>query len=107
MNAANMVGTAGQTTGIVMIDLVASVAFFAAIVRVVNLPKERWPHGRMSKTAWVVAILWFTWMIGHLLIPLGAIAALWRESSLRRQSQAQSNAIPTAAGSPLPTEDGQ
>ena len=105
MNAAQVLGSAGQMTGVIVIDLIATVAVFAAIVRVVNLPKERWPHGRMSKTAWVVAIVWFTWMVGHVLVPLGAIAALWRENSLRRQEPAQPDGIPTAAGSPVSKND--
>lgn len=84
--------------GILLLDSISLVVVFVAIVRVVTIPAERWAHGRMSKTAWVTAAVWFIVSAHSVALPLGAIAAIWQTRMLNRTNRPEETGVPFAAG---------
>lgn len=83
------------------LDVVGAAVIFVAVVRVVTTPAERWPHGRLSKTAWVVAAVYFAPVISGVMWPLAAALAIWRTRQITRTARAATPAdLPFATGSP-------
>lgn len=105
MQSTTLAVTTGQWAGAMLVALIGLVVVFAALVRVAAAPRDLWPHGRLSKTAWIIATLWFTLHSGPMILPLGAIAALWKTHRLRHQRAPDPLGVPYAEGTePLQTK---
>jgi hypothetical protein len=90
--------------GVLVLDAVAWLVIFVALVRIVVTPASLWAHGRLSKTAWIVGTLWFTWNNHGVIWPIGAIAALWQTWHLARRRTPDPTGLPYADGT-LPATD--
>jgi len=99
--AAIIVAAAGRSAGAVALDVVATLITFVALVRIVITPRDRWAHGRLSKTAWILATLWLIPYVGSLVLPLGGLAAIWKTRRLSRKGAPDPLDVPLAEGSPL------
>ena len=89
-----------QLATTVLIYVISLAVVFVAIVRIVTTDAELWTHGRLSKTAWIVACLWL--IIGNRsgALPVGAIAAIWHTWKLNRSRPGDSLDVPFAEGTP-------
>jgi hypothetical protein len=85
-----------QIAGVLLLDMLAAVAMFVAVVRIVMTPTHLWSHERLSKTAWIVASVWFAPQFGGVSWPVAAIFAIGYTRSLCRRAEA----IPTVPGLP-------
>jgi hypothetical protein len=83
----------GITLAVLFVDLVA-------VVRVVRLPRDRFRHGGWSKAGWVVVALGFTWTVGNLSVPIGALLALRRTRRPRSGPGQPGPSVPFAEGAP-------
>ncbi len=76
-----------------------------AIARVLRAPKNWFSFGVVSKVTWVIASLWFTWQVGDVLLPIGAVVALWHLRALARRHAGDEPAdLPFATGAPVEKE---
>jgi len=76
-----------------------------AIGRVLRAPKNWFSFGVVSKVTWVIASLWFTWQVGDILLPIGAVVALWHLRALaHRHAGDQPSDLPFATGSRVEKE---
>lgn len=98
MHSTILAATTGQWAGALLVAIIGIVVVFAALVRIAVTPRDRWPHGRLSKTAWIIATLWFTLHSGPMILPLGAIAALWKTHRLTQQRKPDPLSVPYAEG---------
>lgn len=98
MHPSTLAATTGQWAGAILVAIIGIVVVFAALVRIAVTPRELWPHGRVSKTAWIIATLWFTLHNGPMILPLGAIAALWKTHRLAQQRKPDPLGVPNAEG---------
>jgi hypothetical protein len=90
------------------LDCLAGMVMVWATARVVRAPKNWFFLGFVSKVTWLIVSLWFTLQIGGLLLPLGAIVALWHMRALaRRHAGDQASDLPFATGSPVKNESGR
>lgn len=58
------------------LNLVSFLVVFVALVRIVTTPVQLWAHGRISKTAWVISSLWFTFVVHGVWVPAAAVTAI-------------------------------
>jgi len=71
-----------------------------AAARILRAPKNWFSFGVVSKVTWVIASLWFTWQVGDVLLPIGALVALWHLRALARRHVGEQPAdLPFASGS--------
>lgn len=84
----------------VVFNLVSAALTFVALVRIVGTPRERWAHGHLSKTAWIIASIWFSPYLGAIVVPIGALAAIWKTDSLSRAGKPENLSVPFAEGTP-------
>jgi hypothetical protein len=91
-----------QMAGVLLFDVLAAIAMFVAVVRIVMTPAHLWPHGRLSKTAWIVASLWFAPQFSGVSRPVAAIFAICHTRTLCRRAEASPTVpgLPYAEGSP-------
>ncbi len=68
--------SASAALGPISLDCLAGILMVWAIARVLRTPREWFSFGFVSKVTWVIASLWFTWQVGDLVLPFGAIVAL-------------------------------
>jgi hypothetical protein len=87
---------------VALLDVVALAVIFVAVVRIVATPAPRWGHGRLSKTAWVIATLWWTPSDHGFVIPVAAIVAIWHTRRLNRSETIEPPDLPFAEGTPEP-----
>lgn len=87
-----------STITVIVWDVLASAAMFVAVVRVVCTPTDRWPHGRLSKISWVVAVIWFAPVLHSAVWPVGAAAAIWHTRRLQRSVPTSPDPVPFARG---------
>jgi hypothetical protein len=98
--------SASAALGLLSLDGLAAILIFWAAVRVLRAPREWFFFGFVSKVTWVIASVWFTWQLGDLVVPLGAVVALWHVRSLRRRpSGASPDDLPFATGAPVRGRD--
>ena len=104
MQTASLVLASADNSSIaaVIVDLVATAVIFVALIRIVATPRERWAHGRLSKTAWIIASIWFTPYLGAIVVPIGALVAIWKTDSLSRATKPENFDVPFAEGKPSP-----
>jgi hypothetical protein len=94
--------SAADAPGFLLLDGLAFIVMFWAAGRVTRAPRQWFPFGRASKVTWVIASLWFTLPTGYVVLPAGALAALWHLRSLRRRyTAAQPGDLPFAPGIPV------
>ena len=97
--------SASAALGYICLDFLAGIVILWAIARVLRAPKNWFSFGFVSKVTWVIASLWFTWQVGDVLLPIGAVVALWHLRALARcHSGDQPTDLPFAAGSPIEKE---
>lgn len=88
-----------RALGDMLLDVVAVIVTFYAAVRVMRSPRKWFSFGFVSKVTLVIASLWFTWRVGDVVVPFGAVVALWRLRSLRLQHASPAPAdLPFAQG---------
>ena len=91
--------SAAGALGPLFLDVVAAIVTFYAAARVMRAPREWFYFGRVSKVTWVIGSLWFTWRVGDVVLPLGAVVALWRLRSLHlRHTSPTPGDLPFCAG---------
>jgi hypothetical protein len=92
---------------ILVVDLLALAAVVVAIKRVAATDTSRWAHGGWSKAWWIVLALWMAWSTRFGVLPIGALAAIWRTHGLHRQPQRWNQDgldVSFAEGIPVPFE---
>jgi len=87
--------------GFISLDCLAGILMLWAVARVLRTPREWFSFGFVSKVTWVIASLWFNWQVGDLVVPLGAMVALWHMCALSRRHGGQPTDLPFATGSPV------
>jgi hypothetical protein len=93
--------------GTLLLDAIAGVVVFVALVRIAITPAELWGHGRWSKMAWAIAAIWFITPVGGVAIPVAAVAAIVHTRRITRAAldrSSQQQGIPFAAGEPERTD---
>jgi hypothetical protein len=90
------------TSAALTIDLIAMVLIFVAVVRIVTTDRERFAHGRLSKTTWVIAALCLVLNTRHGDYPFGALFAIWHVRSITRRPKSDRPDVPFADGEPVP-----
>jgi len=103
----SVVGT-NDALGLLAWDALAGILILVAAWRLARFPRELFNYGLLSKAAWTVVVFWLDWHWGPVLLPVGAIGALWH---LRRLARSQENGgpgyPPFAAGSPVDEQEVQ
>lgn len=94
------VATIDQLFGLLLLDAIAGIVVFVALVRIVSTPAGLWAHGRLSKVAWIIATIWFIPTAGGVAFPVAAAAAIWHTGRLAKQGS------PASRPEPLPFADG-
>lgn len=94
------VATVDQLLGLLLLNAIAGIVIFVALVRIVSTPAGLWAHGRLSKAAWIIATIWFIPTAGGLAFPVAAAAAIWHTGRLARQG------LPAPRPEPLPFAEG-
>ena len=61
----------------------------------------------MSKTAWIIAAIWFDPHVGPAVLPLGAAAAFWYSTYISRRTQVDPHDLPYAEGAPDELDKGK
>ncbi len=89
---------------ILLLDTIAVAVIFAAVARVVIIPAERWNQGYLSKVAWIAVAVWWIYNLHFIVLPIGAIAALWQAHVINRQKPTSSLDVPYADGEPDSTD---
>ena len=104
MHTASLVlaSTGNSSVGAVILDLVSTAVIFIALIRIIATPREHWAHGHLSKAAWIIAAVWFTPYVGAIVVPVGALAAIWKTDSLSRAAKPENLSVPFAHGTPSP-----
>jgi hypothetical protein len=98
----SVLAVASPLAGEVVITLAVLFVDLVAVVRVVRLPRDRFRHGGWSKAGWVVLALGFTWTLGTLPVPVGALLALRRTRRSKPGAGRTGPAnIPFAEGAPV------
>lgn len=105
--------TIDQIFGLLLLDAIAGIVVFVALVRIVSTPAGLWAHGRLSKAAWIIATIWFI-PTGHgVAFPVVAAAAIWHTGRLTKNGSVapQPEPLPFADGTeetrpaPVPSAD--
>lgn len=94
------VATAGPILGPLLLDTVAGIIVFIALIRIATTPAGLWAHGRLSKLAWIIATIWFV-PTGHgVPFPVAAAAAIWHTGRLTKRAnpQPRPDPLPFAGG---------
>lgn len=90
----------------VVVDIAALAAVLVAVVRIVTTDTGRWAHGRYSQAAWTLLVVWLIWNTRLGVLPIGAIAAIWKTHRLHHPAQRRQAAgnldVPYADGIPVP-----
>ncbi len=94
------IATVDQIFGLLLLDAIAGSVVFVALVRIVSTPAGLLAHGRLSKAAWIIAIVWFIPTAGWVVFPLAAAAAIWHTGRLAKQGSV------APRPEPLPFADG-
>ena len=105
LTATVLVGDVNQSAAALFFDLLATVIMFVALIRIIATPRQKWAHGLLSKTAWIVATIWFAPYVGWLVLPVGALAAIWKTHALQHSSGVDSLEVPFAEGEPATDQD--
>ena len=90
--------------GDLILNVIALAIIFVALVRVTTTPAHLWAHGRLSKTAWVVAVLWLTPGDHGVFLPIAAGVAIWHTRKLNRETPSEPPPLPFAEGNPDPAD---
>lgn len=100
--------SAAGALGPLFLDVLAAIVTFYAAARVLRAPREWFSFGFVSKVTWVIGSLWFTWQVGDVVLPLGAVVALWRLRSFRlRHTSPAPGDLPFAQGTRQSHKDEQ
>ncbi len=94
------VATVDRLLGLLVLNAIAGIVVFVAVVRIVSTPAGLWAHGRLSKAAWIIATIWFIPTAGGLAFPVAAAIAIWHTGRLTKQGS------PAPRPDPLPFADG-
>jgi hypothetical protein len=106
MHTGTVIAASGAQSAVALFfDLIATVVIFVALVRILATPNQRWAHGWLSKLAWIIATVWFTPYLGLLVLPVGALAAIWKTHDLRSKPGPDPLQVPFAEGNPVTEED--
>lgn len=90
-----------------ILDAIGFAVIFVALVRVVTTPSYRWTYGRLSKAAWVVAVLCITPGDHGVYLPVAAGLAIWHTGRLNRATPCEPAPLPFADGTPENSEPDQ
>jgi hypothetical protein len=105
LTATVLAANANQSAAALFIDLIATVIMFVALIRIIATPRQKWAHGLLSKTAWIVATIWFTPYLGWLVLPVGALVAIWKTHDLQHGPGDDSLEVPFAEGEPATDQE--
>lgn len=83
---------------LVALDLSAMMIMAIAAIGVLRTPSASFTAQWLGKGTWALACVLFNLPIGSLVVPLGALLAIWRVRQLRRRSPGQPGAVPFASG---------
>ena len=88
-----------------IVDVLALIVMLVAVARLAASDVDRFAHGRLSKTIWIITALCFVWNTHLGDLPIGAALALWRLSTTpSRATPTQPLDVPFAEGMPGPFE---
>jgi hypothetical protein len=94
--------TNNDAFGLLVWNGIASMVILFAVLRLVRSPRELFSYGLVSKTAWVITIVWLSWHSGPALVPIGAFASFWHLHRLARNRDGGAPGYPPfAAGRPV------
>jgi len=86
--------------GLLIVNSASAVIMFVAVIRIVTTPAALWTHRWASKTAWLIAALYFTPSTHSIIVPLGAAAAIFHTHKLNQPPTRPPADLPYAAGAP-------
>lgn len=91
--------TVDQLLGLLVLNAIAGIVVFVAVVRIVSTPAGLWAHGRLSKAAWIIATIWFIPTAGGMAFPVAAAIAICHTGRLTKQgSPPRPDPLPFADG---------
>ena len=94
-----LISARAGTLGLLAWDAAAVMIMLLALARLLRSARELFAYGMVSKCAWAIACIWFTWHWDAALVPTGALVVLWHLSQLVRRSRAAGRAsVPMATG---------
>ena len=88
------------------INAVAGIVMLYTTVRVVRSPRLWFKHGRLAKAFWLIIVLWLTWQSAGVVVPVGAVIALWHLRNLSQHQQSTGTiGVTFASGEPPRAKD--
>jgi hypothetical protein len=108
MHLAPPLATSGYSAllGAVVLDAFAAMIMLSAVAGLLRSPKHWFRLGLVSKVAWAVVTLAWTWNFGDVVVPVGAALVLWHVRSLgRRHAAEEPPDLPFATGSRVGREE--